>query len=640
MLVQPAGDFLPQAAADAVLVMGTPAATQDVVADVRAASPDARVVVAGDRRTFVQSLQSGSWSLVVVSFDSPDYSGRTALRDARNLSSAPVIATGVSPSPGEVAAALRDGADDFIALSPAEVRSARVGRFVGRGATMRPQSGARHDCFSRRWEGLDDDRAIVLLDRDWNVVDCSPRLGEVLGYEPADLVGAAFTSLFVSHAEAAEFLGRLNGSTAGVPYSDSAWMLRRDGLRMWAEVTCAAGTRGESPCFSVTLRDATLQYRVTQSVRKQADAAVAATAGRNLFLGSIAHELRGALAPIATSAVALQRVALEPARKERLVEIIHRNATSAARLVEDLLTFSTASENKLRLRNESVDLFRLVTECTDAAQQNAAAAKVALQVELASAQAETRVQGDAGRIRQVVVNLISNAIKFTPDGGTVRVRISGEADGACIEVTDNGVGIDPEVLPTIFDPFEQGATETNARFGGFGLGLAICAAIAKLHGGNISATSPGRGQGASFRVFLPRHGSASGSRERHAGEPVMLHVLYVEDNPDAADAMKYALGKLGWTMTHAASCASARALVGGAGHAFDVVLADLGLPDGSGLDLGRELCRQLPVVALSAYGAPLGMAGFASQLIKPAEIMEVQRALLRAVAVHREAVLR
>lgn len=486
--------------------------------------------------------------------------------------------------------------------------------------------------FAQATAWIADRCAMVLLDRGWRVTDCSPGVLPVLGYQPGDLVGQPLEALFDGIPEAAGVLQRLRtGDTA----QESTWMPRRDGLRLWAELTCVADRSGDGEVqrFCLTIRDATLQYRASQAVRNQADVAAAAAAARNLFLGSIAHELRGALAPISTSALVLERQAVDATQQGRLVEIIRRNTASAARLVEDLLTFSTASENKLRMSHEEVDLHRLVAECVDAAQHHAATARVGLRVELGATATQARLRCDADRIRQVVVNLIGNALKFTPAGGQVTVRTSGEADGLCIEVVDTGAGIDPAVLPFIFEPFEQGGADVTARFGGFGLGLAICAAIARQHGGEITAASGGRGKGATFRLSLPRHGK----REQPVPEAATFHVLYVEDNPDAADAMRYALTTLGWKMTHTGTCAGARELVRDHGDDFHVVLADLGLPDGSGLELGEELGRRLPVVALTAYGAPLGMQGFASQLIKPAEIGEVQRALLRAVAVHRSA---
>ena len=497
---------------------------------------------------------------------------------------------------------------------------------------------AEHDArFAQATARLAELHAMVLLDEHWIVTDCSRGVYAVLGHAPADVVGRPVEAFFGGLPDASGLLQRLRDGAGPEPFCDSGWMLRRDGLRLWAEITCVAdgGSDGHAQRFCLTVRDATLQYRASQSVRGQADAAAAATMTRNLFIGSIAHELRAALAPIATSAILMERQPLEAVRHDRLVSIIRRNAASAARLLEDLLTFSTASENKLLVRLEDVDLHRLVAECAEAARPQAMAGEIDLRLELTATPDQARLRCDPDRIRQVVVNLLGNAIKFTPADGSVLVRTAFDQQGFSIEVADSGIGIDPAALPFIFDPFEQGGSDITRRYGGFGLGLAICAAIARQHGGEVVASSPGPGRGSSFRLCLPPDDARRGADTREPREQVSLRVLYVEDNADAADAMRYALTTLGWTMTHAATCASARALVAEQGSSFDVVLADLGLPDGSGLELGTELCQHLPIVALTAYGAPLAMDGFATQLIKPAEIAEIQRALLKAVALHR-----
>lgn len=617
--------------------MDAHAAAPALAAAVHVEVPGTRVVTVAHREAFLDALAAERWSLVVVSFDSSAYPGLEALRDAAHFSAAPRIGVGSWPQPDAVAQALRSGAQDLVARTRMDLFAARVAALL-KGEPSFPEEQLAATADDAR-AALPEREAVLVLDRQWRVIDCSSGVTDVLGHGPADLLGQPLEVLFAGVPSADEFLARLRDCSDHAVHGDSVWMLRRDGLQMWAEVSCVAdlAADGEPRQFRLTLRDATLHYRATQSVRHQADSAVAAAAGRNLFLGSIAHELRGALSPITTSAAVLERGASGVAQQERLVGIIRRNATSAARLVEDLLTFSTASENKLLMRHGEVDLHQLVADCTEAAQQHAAAGKVRLQFDADAAPGAARIECDADRIRQVVVNLIGNALKFTPPGGAVRVRIAGGPAGVDIEVSDNGAGIDPATLPFIFEPFEQGGTDITASYGGFGLGLAICAAIAKQHGGSISAASAGRGHGATFRLSLPRDTGDAAVADHASRDRKALHVLYVEDNHDAADAMRYALTKLGWKMTHAPSCASARELVLDGDLPFDVILADLGLPDGSGLDLGRELCRYLPVVALTAYGAPLGMEGFVSQLIKPAEMTEVQRALLAAAAMHRKA---
>ncbi|WP_427914917.1 ATP-binding protein [Ramlibacter sp. MMS24-I3-19] len=488
-------------------------------------------------------------------------------------------------------------------------------------ATVEAQAAA---VASGTW---DDDRQVLLeLDDTWTIVACNAGCESVLGHRAQDLLQQHIGILF----DDTDVVDKLKDGHRKA----SGWMLRRDGLRMWADVTCSAPMLhvGGSPRRVLSAFDATLQYRASQALRRQADNAASSTAARDLFIGSIAHELRAALAPISTSAAIMDRQLVQPSAvpvPERLVGIVRRNAAAAARLIEDLLAYSTLSAGKLVLRPAPLNLDRLVADTLDSLRHAAQAKQVQLQEHLC-AQARP-VHADNARLEQVLLNLLGNAIKFTPAGGRVAVTTSCGPSHATVEISDTGRGIDPDVLPFIFDPFEQGGSDITGQHGGFGLGLAISAGIVAQHGGRLVATSDGRDRGATFRLSLPlgRQGEAPMDRPR-AGP---LRVLYVEDNLDAADAMRYALGTLGWQMVHAGTCAGARALVSSAGGAaFDVVLADLGLPDGSGLELGRDLSRDLPVVALTAYGAPLALQGFADQLIKPADICEVQRALLKAVA--------
>ena len=489
--------------------------------------------------------------------------------------------------------------------------------------------------FARAVDLMAERHALLLLDEHWIVTDCGRGVEAVLGFEGAELVGQPIGVLFDGLAHAAAFMHRLRATQEAQPFREDAWMLRRDGLRMWAEIACVVadcGADGRPRRFCLSARDATLQHRASLAMRGQADAAAAAVSARNLFLGSIAHEVRAALSPITMSASLLEQT-VEPARRDRLLQIIRRNASTAARLMEDVLAFSTSAENKMSMRATEVDLGGVLVECTESVRPYAAASKVHLALEL-PATPDATLRCDPDRIQQVLMNLLGNAIKFTPAGGSVIVRAWRDAQAWSIEVADTGAGIDPLVLPFIFDPFEQGGAEVTKRFGGFGLGLAVSADIARQHGGKLSATSAGPGRGASFRLELPVAGVRPGRPGMAVRGPRALRVLFVEDDLDAADAMRYALGTLGWEMTHVSTCAGARGLLrDDEGRSrFDVVLADLGLPDGSGLDLGAEFCAFLPIIALSAYGAPLALQGFADQLIKPAEISEVQRAILQAVA--------
>ncbi|HYG63499.1 MAG TPA: ATP-binding protein, partial [Thermoanaerobaculia bacterium] len=250
---------------------------------------------------------------------------------------------------------------------------------------------------------------------------------------------------------------------------------------------------------------------------------------------------------------------------------------------------------------------------------------------------------------QVFWNLLHNAIKFTPAGGTITVRSriarpQGELPGELlVEVSDSGIGIEPEVLPRIFNAFEQADRLITRRFGGLGLGLAVSRAIVELHGGTLTAASPGRGQGATFSVALPVEeaqgtesaaaqlpGAVPPERSTSGGRAYPLHLLLVEDHADTAAAMADLLHGFGYRVTVAGSVAEALQAATAAqsgSDRLDLLVSDLGLPDGSGLDVMRELAGRwgLKGIALSGYGMEEDLrksreAGFEKHLTKPVNI--------------------
>jgi CheY-like chemotaxis protein len=253
--------------------------------------------------------------------------------------------------------------------------------------------------------------------------------------------------------------------------------------------------------------------------------------------------------------------------------------------------------------------------------------------------ADHSLWADSPRLSQVFWNLFNNAVKFTPQGGTITVRSRLSPGEIAIQVSDSGIGIRPEAMGHIFKAFEQGDLGTARRFGGLGLGLAISKAIVELHGGSLCAESEGHGRGATFTVRLPagrgRQEPAAaagivgkerrGAQRTETGRP--LHILLVEDHADTADALAALLEGLGHRITVAGTVAEGLAAAQAAATAdrsIDLVISDLGLPDGSGLDLMRELARlyELKGIALSGYGMEEDVrksreAGFARHLTKP-----------------------
>jgi CheY-like chemotaxis protein/anti-sigma regulatory factor (Ser/Thr protein kinase) len=248
---------------------------------------------------------------------------------------------------------------------------------------------------------------------------------------------------------------------------------------------------------------------------------------------------------------------------------------------------------------------------------------------------------DGARLQQVFWNLVKNAGKFTPPGGRIEISTrNDEEHHIIIEIADSGIGIEADLIPRIFEAFEQGGRGITSQYGGLGLGLAISKRVIDMHGGNISVASAGRGQGATFTirlkametsllegpVFLPNE----------AGTVANVSILLVEDHADSARVLRRILENAGYCVAHAETIAAARELAGK--ENFDVVISDLGLPDGSGLDLMRHLRENhgLTGIALSGFGtdddrAASSAAGFAEHLTKPIDWPELRGAIERSL---------
>jgi PAS domain S-box-containing protein len=396
------------------------------------------------------------------------------------------------------------------------------------------------------------------------------------------------------------------------------------------------------------------RIRAQEELERAHQEAQAANAAKDRFLATLSHELRTPLTPVLA---VLARLESDPglARHADELAMIRRNVELEARLIDDLLDLTRISRGKLELHRRETDARKVIEHALATTEREMAEKGLRLEAQLAAE--EHRVWADAPRLTQVFWNLLSNAVKFTPPGGTITVqsRIEQSRFGArelVVEVRDTGIGIEPEVLPRIFEAFEQTDRRITRKFGGLGLGLAVSRAIVDLHGGRLTASSDGRGLGATFTVRLPLGGiqeelDETGiwfSRPRLAdaapgtGAERSLHILLVEDHADTAEAMADLLRLSGHQVTVAGSVAEALAAAeGGNGASFDLVLSDLGLPDGSGQDLMRELVSRygLKGIAISGYGMEDDIrrsreAGFAQHLTKPVNRQALE-AMIRQV---------
>jgi signal transduction histidine kinase len=360
----------------------------------------------------------------------------------------------------------------------------------------------------------------------------------------------------------------------------------------------------------------------TSAERAKADAERANSA-KDHFLAVLSHELRTPLTPVLAAAEVLQRRLGERPESREPLDIIRRNVQLQGRLIDDLLDLTRIAHGKLELKRKPIQICTVIERAVEIAKPDLDARRLHFGVTLIDA--PHRVDADASRLQQVVWNLLSNAAKFTPEGGCVGLRCERLDRHAVIEVSDSGIGIEPEALPRIFGAFEQGERSITRQFGGLGLGLAIARRLVEMHDGTISARSEGRNRGATFRVQLPL---STEPLEAPAPKGVPLlrrarRILLVEDNGDTAVTMKMLLEAYGYEVETAGDVRQALQAIDSAN--FDLLISDLGLPDRSGIELMQELRQRrhtLKGIALSGYGQEEDMrrskeAGFAVHLIKP-----------------------
>lgn len=382
-------------------------------------------------------------------------------------------------------------------------------------------------------------------------------------------------------------------------------------------------------------RDVTRRKRAEDELTKAKEQAEAANSAKDRLLAVLSHELRSPLTPVLALASAWEREAsVSPDLREDL-SIIRRSVELEVRLIDDLLDMTRIARGKLRLAAEPVDTHALVRYAVRTCSMEAVARKrLTLETDLRA----TRpfIRADSARVQQVLWNLLNNAVKFTPDGGRITVRTWDESDDTlAIEMSDTGIGIDAQILPRIFDAFEQGDETVTDRFGGLGLGLAICKALVKATGGQISAASDGPGKGSSFKLLLPTCVPAGALPGAYAPgiapctEPAPLsarplRILLVEDSVDTSNAIHRLLSRIGH---HVRTAGTLRAAVDAArAHPVDLVISDVGLPDGSGHELMELLKPFGPVrgIALSGYGSEEDIrkshaSGFDTHLTKPTD---------------------
>jgi len=337
---------------------------------------------------------------------------------------------------------------------------------------------------------------------------------------------------------------------------------------------------------------------------------------KDLFLATLSHELRTPLNSIIGWIQILRSRTLDPTAVDRAIEVIERNAKGQAEMISDILFVSRIITGKLEIKHEPIDVAGIINSALEMIKPSADAKSISLTVEN-NAYEPVPVEGDGERLEQVFLNLLTNAIKFTPDGGRVRVALRRSGSSVLVEVIDNGQGIKRQFLPYVFERFRQADSTYTRRIGGLGLGLAIVRHLVELHGGTVTADSQGKGRGSVFTVRLPvaethrlMPTSPANQVVEVSAETISrvsgMRIVLVEDDKDSRDMLEMALAIYGIEVESAESAAEALKKIKTTKP--DVLVSDIGLPGEDGYDLIRKV-RALPeleggttpAIALTGY---------------------------------------
>ena len=501
------------------------------------------------------------------------------------------------------------------------------------------EAGKRRQA-EQRYELLIDsirDYAVFMLTPEGYVATWNPGANRIKGYLADEIIGKHFS---VFYPETDVLAGKCEYELAEAAktgrFEDLGWRKRKDGSPFWASVIISAirDEVGDLVGFSKVTRDMT-EWKRAEEAQEARLVAEQASRAKDEFLAMLGHELRNPLAPIVT-ALQLMKLRNSDTKSSREQQIIERQVQHMVRLVDDLLDVSRITKGKIELKRQHLDLSGVVAKS----------------VEIASPLLEQRrhhfnvvvppqpifVDGDEARLAQVFANLLTNAAKYTEPGGHIEVVVRADGGDAIVEVSDDGVGIAPDLLPRIFDLFVQGYQSAERSIGGLGIGLSLVRSLVSLHGGEVTASSPGSGRGSTFAVRLAvvdqpqQRLSGEASRPLAVASTSARRVLVVDDNEDALELVSEVLRTFGHDVRTAADGAAALHMV----RHFkpEVAILDIGLPVMDGYELAERIRSELGdgaprLIALTGYGQPTDrvrsrQAGFASHLVKP-----IDAALLR-----------
>jgi PAS domain S-box-containing protein len=491
--------------------------------------------------------------------------------------------------------------------------------------------------------------AIISIDHEGKIIDWNPAAEKSFGYPRAAVIGKDMADLILprrlraAHRQGlVQYLATGEGPVLGKRIEMPA--LRADGSEFPAELAITRIAVAGPPMFTGVVRDITERKRLEYELRQRVEELAQADRRKDDFLAMLAHELRNPLAPILTSVHIMRLRGLNDPALQRARDVIERQGGYMARLLDDLLDVSRVTRGKIELCKQPLELATVVADAIQTTYELIDSRRHQLVVSLPPE--PLRLEADPTRLEQVLVNLLNNAALYTEPGGRIWLTATSESGEAVIRVRDTGVGIPADLLARIFEPFTQGNHSRARSPGGLGIGLTMVRSLVHLHGGSVTASSAGAGQGSEFVVRLPLPSGRAAERQSVPAEPgasplssprppAGRRILVIEDNVDGRDMLRDLLQVWGHQVEVAGDGLQGVAAM--ERQPPEVALIDIDLPGLDGYQVARQVRaipggNQVRLIALTGYGQPADRgralaAGFDAHLVKPVNVEELARLL-------------
>jgi len=460
----------------------------------------------------------------------------------------------------------------------------------------------------------------AVVDRDWNIVQMNTAGHRIAGLQAEETIGRSYWDIFSSLPKA-EWLSvyeqvKITGTATTIEHAYHY----HDGTKGWLENRAYPALDGGLAFF---FRDIN-KRKDYENKLKEADSR------KDEFLAMLAHELRNPLAPVSAAADLLRLTQMDQARVKQTSEIISRQVKHMTGLIDDLMDVSRVTRGLILLENETLDVAAIISNAIEQVGPLIETRAHHLSINLPSE--SVSVKGDHKRLVQVITNILTNATKYTPEGGDIALTVSVQHEEVVLSIKDNGVGMAKDMVGRVFDLFAQAERTSDRSVGGLGIGLALVKSLVSLHHGTVTAHSDGIGLGSEFKIHLPLVKPLAAHVEKSKIQHIQpasktLQIMIVDDNQDAADMLAMLLEITGHDVVVENS--SKRALERAYLQAPDVFLLDIGLPDMDGIELAQHLRSHAPtsnatLMAITGYGNEqdrknTSNAGFNYHFVKPVD---------------------